>query len=106
MISSALLAGSFKFRLLCSSHNRIGTQIFHFFFKKHPQKIVFYNVSLSNLKNVLQRNLGKSRTSECIFRVSGAQILKIYLLSGNHGCAVVSSICLLVFPKKTLDTSL
>ena len=27
------------------------------FFKNHPQKIIFRDVNLSNLENVLQRNL-------------------------------------------------
>ena len=41
------------------------------FFKTHPRREVFRNVNLSNLENVLQRNLRKDRTGECIFRASG-----------------------------------
>ena len=40
------------------------------FFKNYPRKRYFRNASLSNLKNVLQRNLRTDRASECIFRVS------------------------------------
>ena len=40
------------------------------FFKNYPRKRFFRNASLSNLKNVLQRNLRTDRASECIFRVS------------------------------------
>ena len=35
------------------------------FFKNHPRKRVFRNVSLSNLENVLQRNLRTNRAREC-----------------------------------------
>lgn len=32
---------------------------------------MFRNVDLSNLENVLQRNLRADRARECVFRVSG-----------------------------------
>ena len=38
--------------------------------KNHPQERVFHNVNLSNLGNVLQRNLRTDRARECIFRAS------------------------------------
>ena len=41
------------------------------FFKNHPQRVVFHNVNLSNLENVLQRNLRIDRARECIFKASG-----------------------------------
>ena len=40
------------------------------FFKHHPLR-VFCNVNLSNLENVLQRNLMTEHGRECIFRASG-----------------------------------
>ena len=59
MIPAALLAESFKLRLLCSSHKLIAIQIFWLnneFLKNYPQKRVFCNVSLSSFEDVLQRN--------------------------------------------------
>ena len=44
---------------------------------------------VSNLVNVLQRNLRTDRARECIFRGFGGTILKMYLLRTNHGCAFV-----------------
>ena len=41
------------------------------FFKNQPQRRVFRNVRLSNLENVLQRNLRTGKARECILRVSG-----------------------------------
>ena len=38
--------------------------------KNHPQERVFHNVNLSNLGNVLQRNLRTDRARQCIFRAS------------------------------------
>ena len=37
----------------------------------HPQRGVFHNVSLSNMENILRRNLRMDRARECIFRESG-----------------------------------
>ena len=61
---------------------------------------MFRNVNLSNLENVLQRNLRADRARECIFRVFGGTILKVYPLDGNHGGAFVNSIYVPVCPKK------
>ena len=41
------------------------------FFKNHPQKRNFSNVSLSNLENASQKSLSKHRARKCIFRASG-----------------------------------
>ena len=41
------------------------------FFKNHPQKRVFRNLNLRNLKNDLQRNPRTVGARECIFRASG-----------------------------------
>ena len=46
------------------------------FFKNHPWRGLFCNVNLSNLENVLQRNLRTSRACECIFCVSAANFQK------------------------------
>ena len=40
------------------------------FFTNHPRKRIFRNVNLSNLENVLQRNLRTDRAREYIFRIS------------------------------------
>ena len=60
----------------CSSHKFIDIQIFYLnniwisyeFFKNHSGKGMFRNVNISNLENVLQRNLRKNRAGKCIFR--------------------------------------
>ena len=61
MIPSVLLAASFKLGSFYSSHKLTAIQIFYLniliFLKNHAQKKVFRNESLSNLENVLQRNL-------------------------------------------------
>ena len=67
---------------------------------------MFGNVNLSNLENVLQRNLRSDRGREWIFRVFGGTVLKVCPLGGNYGGAIVNSIYVPVCPKKTLDTSL
>ena len=41
------------------------------FFENHPRKRVFRNESLSDLGNVLQRNLRTDTARECIFKVFG-----------------------------------
>ena len=48
----------------CSSHKFIAIQIFYLnniwmyeFFRNRPQKVLFRNVNLSNLKNILQKKL-------------------------------------------------
>ena len=66
-----------------------------------PQRRVLRNVKLSNLENVLQRNLRTDRARECIFRTSGgAQILKTYPVDVNHGGVVVGSMYVMVCPKR------
>ena len=71
-------------------------------FKNHPRKRVFRNVSLSNLENVLQRNLRTDRASKCIFRVSGGtQILEIYPFGSNHGGTLMGSMFVPASPKNS-----
>ena len=72
---TVLLAASFKLRLLHSSHKPVFIQILYLiyeFFKNHQRKRIFWNASLNNLENVLQRSVRKDRARECIFRVSGS----------------------------------
>ena len=67
---------------------------------------MFFNVNLSNLENVLQRNLRNDRAGECIFRASGgtnfenfsAQCQPWWWLCGFNICTGL--------PQKTLDISL
>ena len=40
------------------------------FFRNRPQKVLFRNVNLSNLKNILEKKI-TDRAAECIFRASG-----------------------------------
>ena len=75
-------------------------------FKNYPQKIVFCNVNLSNLGNVLQRNLRRNRARECIFRASGGiHFEKLTALHQPWCCLHGFKVCTRL-PKKTLDTSL
>ena len=41
------------------------------FFKNHPRRGVLRNGNLSNLENVLQRNVRTDRAGDCIFKASG-----------------------------------
>ena len=69
-------------------------------------KEVFCNVSLSNLKNVLQRNLRTDRARECILKVSGGTNFKnFYALRQPSWRLRGFDVCIGV-PKKPLDTSL
>ena len=76
------------------------------FFKNHPQRRLFCNVSWSNLKNVLKRNLRTYRTREWTFGGSGGTN------SGNltNWCQPCWCLCWFdVFthlPKRALDTLL
>ena len=56
--------------------------------------------ALSNLENVLQKNLITDRARECIFRAFGDTILKMYLLGTLHGGAFMVLMYALVCPKK------
>ena len=60
------------------------------------RKIVFRNVSLRNLGNVLQRNLRTDRVRECIFRVSGGTNFENFFPQ----CHFVGSMCVPLCPKK------
>ena len=76
------------------------------FFKNHPQRRLFCNVSWSNLKNVLKRNLRTYRTREWTFGGSGGTN------SGNLTNWRQPCWCLCWFdvfthlPKRALDTLL
>ena len=64
------------------------------FSNNRPRKRVFRNVSLSNMANVLQRNLRTDRARGCIFRVPGgtnfgnfsARCQPLWRLSGFDEC--------------------
>ena len=76
------------------------------FLKNHPQKRVFHNESLSNIENVLQRNLRTDRGREWIFRVSGGTNFEHFSARCQpwlhlHGFNVCT-----ILPKKTLEMSL
>ena len=62
---------------------------------------MFCNINLSNLENVLQKNLRANRALECIFRTFGGTVLKVYPLGGNHGGAFVNSIYVPVYTKNS-----
>ena len=68
-------------------------------FRNHPWKIAFFNVNLSNLENVLLRNLRADRAWECILEYLHAQILKIYPFYANHVGTFVGSMCVWACPK-------
>ena len=53
---------------------------------------MFRDINLSNLENVLERNLRADRIWECIFRAFGDTILKMCTLGGNHDGAFVDAI--------------
>ena len=100
-------------RLFCSFHKFIAILIFYLntiwiyeFFKRHPERGVFCYVNLSNLENVLERNLRTDKTGEYIFWASGgtnfekfsAQCQPWWRICEFHVCTGL--------PKKSLDTSL
>ena len=70
------------------------------FFKNHPRGRVFHNVNLSNLENVLQKNLRTDRAREFIFRVFGDKNFEKYPLGTNHCGAFLRSMSVLICPKK------
>ena len=62
------------------------------FFLNHPRKRVFRNVNLSNLENVLQRNLRTGKARELFFRVSeGTSFENFSVWRANHSSAFVDS---------------
>ena len=75
------------------------------FLKNHPRRRLFQNIYLSNLENVLQRNLRTGTSRECIFRASGGTRFKNFRQpwwrKGRGGTPRCTSV-----PKKTMDTSL
>ena len=76
------------------------------FFKNHPRKRVFCNESLSNLGNVLQRNLRVDRARECFFRVSGGTNFEKHSAQRQPSWRLRAFDVCTGRPKKTLDTSL
>ena len=65
--------------------------------KNYPQIKAFCNVNLSNLENVLQRNLRTDRAWECIFRGSGGAN---FLAQHKPGGTLVGSMYVLLCPRK------
>ena len=57
---------------------------------------------MSNLENVLQRNLRADRARESTFREFGSTILKMYPLGAIYGGAFVDSIYVPIWKKKKL----
>ena len=103
VIPSVLLAASFQIALQLSqvySHTNLKTTCMYEFFKNHPRRGVFRNVNLSNLENVLQRNLRTERAGSAFLEHLEAQIWKVFLLSANLGGSFVSSIYVSLCPKK------
>ena len=75
-------------------------------FKNHQCKRVFCNVSLSDLENVLQRNLRTDRAKECIFRVSGGTNFEnLSTRCQPFWCLCGFNVCTCQ-PKRNLDVSL
>ena len=76
------------------------------FLQNYPRRTVYCNINLSNLENVLQRNLRTESTRKCIFRASGgtnfgnfSTLHQPWLhLCGFRACTGL--------PPKILDTSL
>ena len=68
-------------------------------FLKIVDEKVFCNESLSNLENVLKRNLRTDRAKVCIFRASGGTNFENLLVQRFLKFSLQN------FPQKTLDTS-
>ena len=106
MIPSAPLVASFKLRSLQGSHNLLAIQTFYLnIFFKIIHKKVFRNVSLSNLENVIQRNLRTNRAKVCILEYLETEISKIFAWHQPwwYLCGFDMCTCL---PQKTLDMPL
>ena len=91
----------------CSSHKFIAIIFFYFnttwiyeFLKNCPRRGVFHNVNLSNLENVLLRNLITDRAWEFIFRLSMGTNVNFFPLNANHGGAFVGLMHVPDCPKK------
>ena len=67
---------------------------------------MFSNVNLSNLENVLQRNLKKDRAKECIFRASGGTNLENSPSRHQPWGQLCGLDVYTGLPKKSLETSL
>ena len=61
---------------------------------------MFHNVNLSNLENVLQRNVITDRAWKFIFRLSMGTNVNFFPLSANHGGAFVGLMHVPDCPKK------
>ena len=61
---------------------------------------MFRNINLSDLENILQRNLRADRARKWIFRAFGGTVLKIFLLCANHDGAFAGSMYVPVCPEK------
>ena len=69
------------------------------FFRNDPQRGIFLNVNLSNLENILLKNLITDRARECIFRASGGTDFEIFSTQ-HHGGTFVGLMYVQVCPKK------
>ena len=102
MIPSVLIAVSFQFRSLRSSHKFIAIKIFYlsiwvlFFFVL----FLFGNVT-EVIKNFLRRIYEQTGPGSAFVEHLEAQILKMYPLDANHGGAFVDSIYVPVCQKKS-----
>ena len=67
---------------------------------------VFGDVILSNMENVLQRNLRSDRARECIFRASGGTNFENFTAQCQPWCHLPGFNVCTALPKKTLDTSM
>ena len=75
------------------------------FFKNHQQRRISSVIHVSNLENVMQRNLRTHRAREYIFRVTGDTNFENYPLGANSGGNFLGSVYIPVYAKKTLDPS-
>ena len=107
MTPSKLLAVSFELRSLRSSHKFIAILVCtDEFFKNYPPKRIFRNESISNLENVLQRNLRTDTAMECIFKVSECINLEKIFRSAPTMVASSWVRCVYQCDHKIMDTSL
>ena len=67
------------------------------FLKIIKEKEFFPNVSLSNMKNVLQRNQRTDKARKCILGTNFGN----FFIGGNHGFIFMSSMRVLVCTKKS-----
>ena len=89
---------SHKFRAIQILY--LNTILKYGFLKNHLQRGVFCNVNLSNLENVLQKNLRPDRVGECIFRAFGGRNFEFFFCSVSTMVAHFGYDVVPVCPKK------